>query len=110
MAGISQASGTPGPTPYLIGLLSCNSQAYAFHANLGALHPSGGPALASWGLAVERALGRITAHAEWFGQQRSSPTFQLGLRGEVATRWQLDGTVGRSGRETLYSLGFKRSF
>ncbi len=111
---VSQTAGTAGTTPALNGLLSCNHEGGAAHVNAGAVRNPGGPSLRTWGLALERELGRFTAHAEWFGQKQSAPVFQLGLRTEVAPGWQLDGSMGRTrlgdGRERLYSLGFVRQF
>ncbi len=112
--GLSQTTGTSGSTPSVNGMLSCNHDGGAAHFNLGAVHAPGGPTLRTWGLAVERALGPVTAHAEWYGQKQSAPVFQLGLRTEVAPGWQLDGTVGRTRQadkhETLFSLGFTYHF
>ncbi|GAB3481949.1 hypothetical protein [Polaromonas eurypsychrophila] len=112
--GVSQTTGTAGTTSVLNGLLSCNHEGGAAHLNTGAVRNPGGPSLRTWGLALERELGRFTAHAEWFGQKQSAPVVQLGLRTEVAPGWQLDGSIGRTrlgdGRERLYSLGFVRQF
>ncbi len=112
--GVSQTTGTAGTTPSANGLLSCNQEGGAAHVNLGAVHAPGGPTLRTWGLAVERALGSFTAHAEWYGQKQSAPVFQLGLRTEVAPGWQLNGSVGRTRQadkhEALYSLGLNYQF
>lgn len=114
VAGISQTTGTAGTTPSLNGLFSCNQEGGAAHFNLGAVHGPGGPTLRTWGLALERELGRFTAHAEWYGQKQSAPVFQLGLRTEVAPGWQVDASAGRTRladrHETLYSLGFAYKF
>jgi hypothetical protein len=61
-------------------------------------------------MAYERELGTLTAHVEYFGEQHSTPTLQFGLRSEVAKNIQLDGTLGRSGGESIYSLGLKFMF
>lgn len=108
--GVSQPNDGSDNTPYLNGLLSCNSEAGSLHVNLGANHPPGGPTLKSWGLAVEREFGAVTAHAEYFGQEQSSPTFQLGLRAELLKNVQIDGTVGQSSGDALFSLGLKYQF
>ena len=109
VAGLSHARGA-GNTPYVNGLLTCNSPWGATHLNLGANRAPGGPTLGSWGIAHEHPFGAVTAHAELFGQRLSKPTFQIGARTDIARGVQLDGTVGRSNRETLVSVGFKVSF
>ncbi|HSV51453.1 MAG TPA: hypothetical protein VLJ57_05010 [Burkholderiaceae bacterium] len=108
----TRASGADsgGNTPYLNGLLSCNRDALAFHANLGANRPTGGPVLPTWGLALERALGAVTLHAESFGQRHAKPVFQVGARTELAKDVQLDATLGRHNRKAVYSAGLKFGF
>jgi hypothetical protein len=108
--GASRVRGQPGTTPYLNGLLTCNSTWGATHLNLGAQRPSGGPGVATWGLAHEREWGPVTMHAEAFGQRFAKPVFQVGARKELIPRLQLDATMGRSNRETLLSVGLKQSF
>lgn len=107
--GASHTRGT-GRTPYLNGLITCNSGWGASHFNLGANRAPGAGTLGSWGVAHEYGFGAVTAHAEAFGQRRAKPTFQVGARTEIAKALQLDGTVGRSNRETLVSLGLKYGF
>lgn len=111
VGGVAHTRGS-GNAPYVNALATCNGAFGAVHLNLGAVRPSGGPSTGTWGVAYERALGAVTAHAEWFGQRHGRPTFQVGLRTEIAPDWQLDGTVGRDrgARETVFSLGLKRSF
>jgi hypothetical protein len=99
-----------GNAPFANGLLSCNSNWGATHFNLGANRAPGGPTLGAWGIAHEREYGAITAHVEAFGQRLSKPTFQIGVRTELATGLQLDATLGRSNRTSLASIGFKASF
>lgn len=62
------------------------------------------------GVAHEREFGAITAHVEAFGQRLAKPTFQIGARKDIAKGLQLDGTLGRSNRETLVSVGLKVGF
>lgn len=45
--GVLQVRGQPGNTPYVNGLLSCNSAWGATHLNLGGQRPAGGPAVAT---------------------------------------------------------------
>jgi hypothetical protein len=107
--GLAHTSGS-GDTPYLNGIFSCNMDGGAAHLNLGANRPSGSGTLRTWGMAYEREFGALTAHVEYFGEQHSTPTLQFGLRSEVAKNIQLDGTLGRSGGESIYSLGLKFMF
>ncbi len=107
--GRSQTRGS-GTTPYLNGLMTCNSGWGATHFNLGANRAPGASTLGTWGVAHEHAFGAITAHVEAFGQRLAKPTFQVGARSEIAKGLQLDGTIGRSNRETLASMGLKYSF
>ena len=108
--GLAHASVETGNSPYLNGIATCNASAGSVHLNLGALRPAGSATLRSWGLAVERDLGPLTGHAEYFGVQQDRPTVQLGLRGNPTKNIQLDGTLGRNGGESLYSLGTKFMF
>lgn len=110
VVGASQPSDGSDHTPYVNGLLSCNGEAGSLHLNLGANHPPGGPTLTTWGLALERELGAMTAHAEYFGQEQAHPTVQLGLRTELLKNVQLDGTVGHSNGDALFSMGLKFQF
>lgn len=107
--GVAHTRGAGGNTPYLNGLATCNSSWGASHFNLGAVRAPGESTLGTWGMAHEREFGRVTAHVEALGQRHSKPTFQVGARMEVAKGLQIDGTVGRSDRENLVSLGLKQS-
>lgn len=108
--GASRPNDGSGNTPYINGLLSCNMDAGSLHLNLGANRPPDGPTLNTWGLAFEREFGAMTAHVEYFGQEQASPTFQLGLRTELVKNVQIDGTVGHSSGDALFSLGLKFQF
>jgi hypothetical protein len=108
--GASQTRGQSGSTPFLNGLLSCNSALGATHLNLGAQRASGGPGVGTWGLAHEREWGPVTVHAEAFGQRRVKPIFQVGARKDLSPRLQLDATLGRNNHQKLFSVGFKQSF
>ncbi len=108
--GVSQTRGQSGNTPYLNGLLSCNSALGATHFNLGAQRAPGGPGVATWGLAHEREWGPVTVHAEAFGQRLAKPTFQIGARKDLSPSLQLDATLGRNNHQNLFSVGLKQSF
>lgn len=108
--GASQPNNGTTNTAYLNGLLSCNGEAGSLHINLGANRPPDSPTLLTWGLAIEREFGALTPHVEYFGQEQSIPTFQIGLRTQLNKSLQLDGTVGRVGTDTLFSLGLKFLF
>lgn len=108
--GWSHAIGTHN-TASLNGLLSCNGvQRGSVHLNLGASKASSTAASLNWGVAYEREVGGVTPSIEWFGNQGAKPTVQAGLRGNIARNLQLDGSIGRRGGATLYSLGTERQF
>lgn len=108
--GASQTRGQSGTTPYLNGLLTCNTALGSTHVNLGAQRAPGGPGIGTWGLAHEREWGPVTVHAEAFGQRLAKPTFQIGARKDLSTSLQLDATVGRNNHQNLFSVGLKHSF
>jgi len=101
-----------GSSPYLVGIVTCNSALGALHVNLTRQMPKAEKAFSSWGVAFERPMGAITPHVEIFGDDSGKPTFQLGAKTDVADGIQLDATVGRDhqNRGTIFSLGFKISF
>ncbi len=106
----SQANSTTVNAPYVNGILTCNHNETAFHANAGAAKPEGSKTLGTWGVALEHEwASEFTLHAEAFGQQQSKPTFQIGARVEWGN-FQLDGTAGHNDGKPLYSLGVKWSF
>ncbi len=106
---------------YFNAIMSCNDTNGAMHFNLGRVRPRGGSSATTWGIAIEIPDGRYTGFAEAFGQrgEEETRTYQLGLRATLSPQWQVDGTVGRvqtprdpanGSRETVYSIGVKRSF
>ena len=99
-----------GNSPYLNGIVTCNLSEAAVHLNLGAIQPSGKTLLQTWGVAYEHEFAALTGHVEYFGQQQDKPTLQVGLRSDIVKNIQLDGTLGRSGGDTVYSLGMKFMF
>lgn len=95
----------------LNGLLTCNRAALgSAHLNLGVSKPRHAPKGLGWGIAAEKPLSAVTAHLEWFGAQHSKPTIQAGLRTNLTANLQLDGSLGRSAGQTVYTLGTKLSF
>jgi hypothetical protein len=108
--GATQANPGTGNAPFVNMLATCNSDAGSIHFNLGAVRSPGGPTLGTWGVALEREFGDVTAHVEAFGMENSQPTVQLGLRTMVTKSIQLDGTVGRANDESIYSVGLKFLF
>ena len=108
--GLAHTGESGSSTPYLNGIATCNMSSSAVHFNLGAVRPTGSSTLKTWGVAYERELGAATGHIEYFGQQQDKPTVQAGLRSEIVKNIQLDGTLGRSCSETVYSLGMKFMF
>jgi hypothetical protein len=110
VVGVSHLNGDGGNTPYLNGIASCNHKGGAMHWNLGVARPDGGKNLVNWGIAYERELGSVIAHIEYFGQESGKPTAQIGMRHDLVPGLQLDGTVGRSDGDVIFSLGLKKSF
>ncbi len=108
--GASHASNGGGNATFVNAIGTCNSDFGALHLNLGGNRASHGPTLGTWGVAVERAFDRITANLEAFGQRRSKPGFQAGLRTDIAPGLQIDGSIGRQERDTLFSVGFKKIY
>jgi hypothetical protein len=109
--GVAHESNGGGNATYLNGILSCNGNALGnVHFNLGAIKAKGVSAVGTWGVAIEREMGAVTPHIELFGAEHEKPTVQVGLRGQLTKTIQLDGTVGRSNGESLYSVGMKFQF
>lgn len=109
-AGIGWERHVSGNSPFANVLVTCNLQVGSVHLNAGIVRPVGESSVGTWGFAFEREIGAATAHIEAFGERGSKSTTQIGLRGEVAPKVQLDGTVGRRSNDTLYSVGLKFSF
>lgn len=108
--GWSHTSGEPH-TAYLNGLITCNRAEWgSTHVNLGVSKAEGASRVVSWGIAHERQWGDVTPNIEWFGSQGTKPALQMGLRGNITSNLQLDGSVGRRGDATLYTLGTKLQF
>jgi hypothetical protein len=101
-----------GSSPYLVGIMTCNTAVGSMHVNLTRHNPKEDKNYSSWGVAFERPMGSYTPHIEAFGDQDGKPTLQLGVKTEIAPGWQLDATVGRDRQEiaNVFSLGFKFSF
>lgn len=108
--GVAHTPGDPN-IGYLNGLLTCNKpEMGSAHLNLGVSKARRSPRSVGWGIAYEREVMGVTPHVEWFGAEGVKPTIQVGLRGNIAANIQLDGSVGRSGGVTLYTLGTKFQF
>jgi hypothetical protein len=101
-----------GSSPYLVGILTCNSALGSVHVNLTRHNPKDEKSFNSWGVAFEREMGGVTPHVEIFGDDGGKPTVQLGAKTEIAPGLQLDATVGRDRQNVanVFSLGFKYSF
>lgn len=86
------------------------------HGNLGTAHDHrAGLDSTTWGAAVERTgLGSFDAMAEVYGDDRTAPWWNLGLRfTAIAERLFFDASYGRqidSARAKLVSVGFKYAF
>lgn len=113
VGGASKVTGDHGETIYGNTLMTCDTHRLALHVNAGAYRSrvnESTSTIATWGVAVEREFGVVTGHAEAYGERHSKPTIQVGLRGEIAPKLQLDATLGRRDAETLFSVGFKVQF
>lgn len=95
---------------FIVGLATCNGAGGSAHLNLGGTRDPGVATMGTWGIAYEREVGVVTAHVEAFGQRHAKPTYQVGARFQLTEQLQIDGTIGRSNRETLFSVGFRLPF
>ena len=103
--------GGSGDVQFVNGLASCNGTPLGnLHFNIGVAKPDGGSSETNWGVALERSFGRVTPHVEVFGSESIDTSVNLGLRGDIAKNLQLDGSVGRIDRSTVYTLGLKLRF
>jgi hypothetical protein len=101
-----------GNSPYLVGILTCNSAAGAIHVNVTRHNPKDEKSFNSWGVAFERQMGSITPHIETFADQGQKATLQMGAKTEIAPGLQLDATIGRERQNgaNVFSLGLKQAF
>lgn len=99
-----------GNQPYAYTAVTCRRNEFALNANLGAAKPQGESSFGTWGLSIERDHGTLVGHVEAFGQEHSKPTFQVGARKDLGKGFQVDGTVGRTDGDTIFSMGVKYSF
>lgn len=111
LVALGQQHQNPGGNqPYAYSAATCKKNEFALNANLGAAKPSGASSFGTWGLALERDHGDLVGHVEAFGQEHAKPTFQVGARKELGKGFQLDGSVGRTDGDTIFSLGVKFNF
>ena len=110
VVGVSRPDGQAGGTPYGTAIMTCAMAPGALHLNLGASRAPGESAAAAFGVAWEQNLKFATGHVEMLAEQRTKPAFNVGLRRDVAKDIQIDGSVGRSDRQTLWSVGMKLKF
>ncbi len=110
--GLSQPNlAGAGASHFINGLMTCNvAEGSAIHLNLGINRAPGGPNTGVWGVAYEREFGAVTGHIEAFGQENALPTLQIGLRTMLTKSLQIDGTVGSTNGESVYSIGLKFLF
>lgn len=101
-----------GNSPYLVGILTCNSALGAIHVNVTRHNPKDEKSFNSWGVAFERPMGTVTPHIEAFADQGQKANVQLGAKTEIAEGLQLDATIGRDrqNRANVFSLGIKQAF
>lgn len=110
IGGIGWSRADTGTSPWATGVSSCDTRWGALHLNLGARREPWEGWLPTWGVALERPAGAQMIHVEAFGARSAKPTLQAGVSRKLDRRWQLDGTIGRTDRSTVVSIGFKRSF
>lgn len=108
--GLSHASDEDGSTRFVNGVMTCGIAPGALHLNLFASRPRLGPTQPGFGAAWEQPFGAITGHVEWVAQRSAKPILNLGMRGDVVDKVQLDGSIGRSGGRMLFSVGMKLQF
>jgi hypothetical protein len=109
--GTVHVSQNGGNGNFLTGVASCNGTAAGnVHLNLGMVKAQNDSAKARWGVALEREMGGLTPHIELFGVENDKPTLQIGARKQLNKALQLDGTIGRTDGNTVYSLGVKFQF
>lgn len=109
-ASLAKTRGESGNTTAVTGLMTCNMPIGAVNVNVGALRAAGESTVATWGLSLSHAFGSVTGHVEAFGQQQGKTTYQVGARYDIVKNVQIDGTVGRSDGQTLFSTGLKFQF
>ncbi len=96
---------------YLNGLFTCNRAKFgSMHLNLGISKTRSSGSVVGWGVAFETEVMGVTPHLEWFGEQHTKPTVQVGLRGNISPSVQLDGSVGRVQGANVYTVGTKIQF
>lgn len=101
-----------GNSPYLVGILTCNSALGAIHINATRHNPKDEKSFNSWGVAFERPMGGITPHIEAFADQGQKANVQMGAKTEISEGLQLDVTVGRDRQNgaNVFSIGIKQAF
>ena len=55
-------------------------------------------------------FGDVTGHVETFGAEGAKPSVQAGARTQITKTIKLDGSIGRSNNETIFSVGVKFQF
>lgn len=107
VVGVQNPDGQAGGSPYATAIMTCSVEPGALHVNLGASRAPGGSAVPALGVAWEQDLSFATGHVEMLAIKRTKPAFNVGLRREIVTGVQIDGSVGRSDHQTLWSIGMK---
>lgn len=110
VVGVQRPDGQAGGSPYGTAIMTCVMAPGALHLNLGASRTPGESAAAAFGVAWEQDLKFATGHVEMLAEQRTKPAFNVGLRRDVVKDIQIDGSIGRSDRQTLWSVGMKFQF
>jgi hypothetical protein len=105
--GFSESGNASGIT----GLGTCNfTQGGSLHMNLGFVKPSGGSNSVVWGVGYEHKFGAVTPHIELTGVEDSDEVFTIGLRGDISSNVQLDGSYSSSNGFKTTTVGLKFRF
>ncbi|MCX7264424.1 MAG: hypothetical protein EBR17_08405 [Betaproteobacteria bacterium] len=99
-----------GQSGFMSANLSCDLAPGALHWSLVSSRSPQGADVPSLGVAWEHVMGSWTGHVESVAQRQAKPMLGVGLRRDILPGLQLDGTWGRMGGQTLFSLGSKWQF
>ena len=89
---------------------TCNMAGGALHSSLVSTRDAEGRDAPTFGLAWEQNFGEWTGHIESVAQRAAKPLVGVGLRKDVLPGLQLDGTWGKQGGKSVFSLGTKYTF
>jgi hypothetical protein len=107
----ARTRGVSGSARSLTGIATCNGKDWgSVHFNVGGFKPAAGRSIRVWGVAYEREFFGVTPNIEWTRGENEKSTVQFGLRDDFAKNVQLDGSIGRVDRATIFSVGLTLRF